>query len=79
MIRPRADGPIGAANASRSLRAVTAGSRTQMGAVLSRMAKAEGAGIEDEDGIERALAARHGATFPVAEHFLVAAPGRTTG
>jgi hypothetical protein len=38
------------------------------------MAKAEGAGIEDEDGIERAWLRRLGAAFPAAEHFLVAGP-----
>ena len=45
-----------------------------MTTVLRKMAKAEGAGIQDEDGIERALAAppQHG--IPAAAHFLVAAP-----
>ena len=41
----------------RSLHAVAAGNRAQMTAVLRKMAKAEGAGIQDEDGTERALAA----------------------
>jgi hypothetical protein len=45
-----------------------------MTAVLRKMAKAEGAGIEDEDGIERAWLRRRGAAFPAAEDFLVAAP-----
>ena len=41
----------------RSLHAVAVGDRAQMTAVLRKMAKAEGAGIQDEHGIERALAA----------------------
>ena len=64
-----------AANASRSLRAVAAGNRTQMAAVRRKMAKAEGAGIQDEDGIERAWLRRRGIAFPAVEHFLVAARG----
>ena len=74
VIRPRAGDPTRAANASRSLRAVAAGSRAQMAAVLRKMAEAEGAGVDDEDGIERAWLRRRGAAFPAAEHFLVAAP-----
>jgi hypothetical protein len=74
VIRPRADDPARPANASRSLRAVAAGSRAQMAAVLRTMAKAEGASVEDEDGIGRAWLRRRGAAFPAAEHFLVAAP-----
>jgi hypothetical protein len=37
------------------------------------LADAQNAEIE-HDGIERAWLRRHGATFPAAEHFLVAAP-----
>ncbi len=55
VIRPRAGDPTRAANASRSLRAVAAGIRAPMAAVLRKMAEAEGAGVDDEDGIERAL------------------------
>jgi hypothetical protein len=53
--------------------AVAAGNRAQMTTVRRKMAKAEGAGIQDEDGIERVLAAppQHG--IPAAGHFLVAA------
>ena len=42
--------------------------------VLHKMANAEGAGIKDEDGIERLLAAppQHG--IPAIGHFLVATP-----
>jgi hypothetical protein len=43
-------------------------------AALRQLAKAEGAVIDGEDGIERAWLRRRGATFPAAEHFLVAAP-----
>ena len=74
VIRPRAGDPTRAANASRSLRAVAAGIRAQMAAVLRKMAEAEGAGVDDEDGIERAWLRRRGAAFPAAEHFLVAGP-----
>ena len=73
VICPRADDPTRAANASRSLRAVAADNRTQMAAVRHKMAKAEGAGIQDADGIERAWL-RRGTAFPAVEHFLVAAP-----
>jgi hypothetical protein len=45
----------------RSLHAVAAGNRAQMTAVLRKMAKAEGAGIQDEDGIETAWQAAAGA------------------
>jgi hypothetical protein len=74
VLRPRAGDPARAANASRSLRAVAAGSRAQMTAVLRTMAKAERARVEDQDGIERAWLRRRGAALPAAEHFLVAAP-----
>jgi hypothetical protein len=74
VIRPRAGDPARAANASRSLRAVAAGSRTQMTAVLRTMARAERIHVEDQDGIGRAWLRRRGTTFPAAEHFLVAAP-----
>ena len=57
----------------RSLHAVAAGNRAQMTAVLCKMAKAEGAGIQDEDGSERPWLRRRSAAFPAAEHFLVAA------
>jgi len=73
VIRPQAGDPARPANASRSLRAVAAGSRTQMTAVLRTMAKAEDASVENEDGIERAWLRRRSAAFPAAEHFLVAA------
>ena len=74
VIRPRADDPARPGNASRSIRAVAAGSRAQMAAVLRTMAKAEGTAVEDEDGIERAWLRRRGTAFPSAEHFLVSAP-----
>jgi hypothetical protein len=74
VIQPRADDPTRAVNASRSLRAVAAGNRTHLAAVRRKMAKAEGAGIQDEDGIERAWLRRRGTAFPAAGHFLVAAP-----
>ena len=45
-----------------------------MAAVRRKMAKAEGAGIQDEDGIERTWLRRRGTAFPAVEHFLVAAP-----
>ena len=54
--------------------AVAAGNRAPMAAVRHKMAKAEGAGIQDEDGIERTWLRRRGTAFPAVEHFLVAAP-----
>jgi hypothetical protein len=74
VIRPRADDPAKAANASRSVRAVASGSRDQMTAVLRDLAHAEDAEIGNDDGIERAWIRRRGTTLPAAEHFLVAAP-----
>ena len=78
MIRPGPTTPPAPTNAShdtppQSLHAVAAGDPARMTAVLRKMAKAEGAGIQDEDGIERALAARRSTAFPATEHFLVAA------
>jgi hypothetical protein len=79
MIRPCVGDPAKAANASRSLRTRASGSRPEMTAALRQLAKAVGAVIDSEDGIERAGLHRRGATFPAAEHFLVAArPDRKT-
>ena len=74
VIRPGPMTPPARRTPPRSLHAVAVGNRAQMTAVLRKMAKAEGAGIQDEDGIERALAAPRSTAFPAAEHFLVAAP-----
>ena len=74
VIRPGPMTPPARRTPPRSLHAVAAGNRAQMTTVLRKMAKAEGAGIQDEDGIERVLAAppQHG--IPAVGHFLVAAP-----
>jgi hypothetical protein len=74
VIRPRADDPAKAANASRSVRAVASGSRDQMTAVLRDLAHAAGTEVGIDDGIERVWLRHRGTTLPAAEHFLVAAP-----
>ncbi len=74
VIRSRAGDPSKPANASRSLHTIASGSRAQMLATLHELAQEHGAVIEDADGIERAWLRRRCATFPAAEHFLVAAP-----
>lgn len=74
VIKPRAGDPAKAANAARSLRAIAAGSRDQMTAVLRELAHRRGAAIENSDGIERAWLRHRGPALPAAEHFLVAAP-----
>jgi len=74
VIRPRADDPAKAANASRSIRAVASGSRDQMITILRKLAHAGDAEIENDGGIERAWFRHRGATLPAAEHFFVAAP-----
>lgn len=79
VIRPRVSDPARPANASRSLRAVAAGSRTQMAAVLRTMAQVEDASVEDEDGIERAWLRRRGAGFrPPSISSLPPPPGQKT-
>lgn len=74
VIRPHAGDPTKAANASRSLRAIAAGGRTQMHTTLHELVRARDAAIENDGGIERAWLRRRGATFPATEHFFVAAP-----
>lgn len=74
VIKPRAADPAKAANAARSLRAIAAGSREQMTAVLRELAHIKGAAIENSDGIDRAWLRHRDTTLPAAEHFLVAAP-----
>ena len=76
VIRSRTDDPAKAANASRSLRTLAAGSRAQMYTTLRDLPLAEvrGAIVEDDEGIERAWLRWRGSTLPDTEHFLVAAP-----
>ena len=62
VIRPGPTTPPARRTPPRSLHAAAAGNRTQMTAVRRKMAKAEGAGIQDEDGSSGpgcAAAARH--------------------
>ena len=79
VIRPGPMTPPARRTPPRSLHAVAVGNRAQMTAVLRKMAKAEGAGIQDEDGIERALAAppQHG--IPGRRALPGRRPRRTTG
>lgn len=73
ILRPRKDDPTKMANAARSVRRHSSGTRGQMLRTLSATASLESLDV-GEDGIVRSYLRRRGATFPTTEHFYVVAP-----
>lgn len=76
ILRGRKDDPTKLANAARSIRIVSTGTRTESFTSLLKHAWRLGLGMPetDEDGFQRLYLRQRGDTFPATEHFYTVAP-----